>query len=64
VLRELRASRLQGLTQMVLHLPASHPLHSIDLSCCHFLKLVDVAMPQLVSLNLSACRTLYRLRMR
>jgi hypothetical protein len=25
---------------------------------------VDVAMPQLVSLNLSACRTLYRLRVR
>jgi hypothetical protein len=49
---------------MVLHLPASHPLQSIDLSCCHFLRLVDVAMPQLVSLNLSACRTLYRLRMR
>jgi hypothetical protein len=29
----------------------------------HNPQLVDVAMPQLASLNLSACRTLYRLRM-
>lgn len=64
VLRELRASRVQGLTQLVLHLPASHPMERLDLSCCNFLRLVDVALPQLVSLNLSACRTLYRLRMR
>ncbi|WIA30883.1 hypothetical protein OEZ86_000937 [Tetradesmus obliquus] len=64
VLRELRASRVQGLTQLVLHLPASHPMERLDLSCCHFLRLVDVALPQLVGLNLSACRTLYRLRMR
>lgn len=64
VLRELKACRVHGLQQLVLHLPASHPLASLDLSNCHYLQLLDLNLSGLTTLNLSACRTLYRLRMR
>eukprot|EP00879_Flechtneria_rotunda_P013445 GHRR01014038.1.p1 GENE.GHRR01014038.1~~GHRR01014038.1.p1 ORF type:complete len:724 (+),score=273.34 GHRR01014038.1:1101-3272(+) len=64
VLSELHACRLQGLTQLVLHLPASHPLTILDLSNCHYLRMVDLHLARLQQLNLSACRTLYRLRVR
>lgn len=64
VLRELRACRCRGLTQLVLQMPGRHPLASLDLSGCAFLRLVELALPALATLNLSGCRTLYRLRMR
>eukprot|EP00878_Enallax_costatus_P012802 GHUV01013369.1.p1 GENE.GHUV01013369.1~~GHUV01013369.1.p1 ORF type:complete len:593 (+),score=209.00 GHUV01013369.1:1222-3000(+) len=64
VLRDLKACRLQGLTQLVVHMPASHPLATLDLSNCHFLRKVDLHLNHLRQLNVAACRTLYRLRMR
>eukprot|EP00775_Hariotina_reticulata_P012817 gene12817-12944_t len=64
VLRELRASHCKGLTQLVIQLPTSHPLALLDLSGCHYLRLVDLAVKGLQQLNLNACRTLYRLRVR
>jgi hypothetical protein len=64
VLQDLRASRCSGLTEVHIHTPASHPLAELDLSACHFLRLVDLGLPHLRSLNLSTCRTLYRLRLR
>jgi hypothetical protein len=64
VLRELKACRLSGLRHCVVHLPAAHPLSSLDLSGCAFLQLVDLGLQGLTSLNLSGCKTLYRLRMR
>lgn len=64
VLRELKACHVSGLKQLVLHLPSTHPLSSLDLSQCHFLQLLDLHLAGLTTLNLSACRTLYRLRMR
>lgn len=64
MLRELKACHVHGLKQLVLHLPASHPLASLDLSNCHYLQVLDLHLAGLTTLNLSACRTLYRLRMR
>lgn len=52
------------MTQLVLQMPGRHPLASLDLSGCAFLRLVELALPALATLNLSGCRTLYRLRMR
>jgi hypothetical protein len=63
-LRELRAARCSGLTELFIHLPASHPLAVLDLSHCHHLRVLDVGLQHLRQLNVAGCRTLYRLRLR
>lgn len=64
VLRVLGASHLRGLTQLALQLPAAHPLEALDLSHCHYLRELTLSCPRLRRANLSACRTLFRLRVR